>query len=80
MRNMLSNNKQPSIASKTPGFGKMCVFYGSGMQKQWVDSSALFLDWVGEKCGQITKASLIGGELVVTEVDEDLTPKFDTLK
>ena len=45
-----------------------------------MESSALFLDWVGEKYGQSAKASLIVGELVVTEVDEDLISKFDTAK
>ena len=48
------------------------------MQKHWIDSNAAFLDYVGVRFYQSVKASLIAGELVVTEVDESLLPRFHT--
>ena len=51
---------------------------GPSMQNQWVERSSLFLTCVTAKFGKGMIASLLSGEIVVTEVDEGLTPKFDT--
>ena len=50
--------------------------FGQGMQKHWVDSNRAFLTHVVNKFGQSVKASLMMGELVVTEIDKSLIPKF----
>ena len=47
------------------------------MQKQWVDSNELFLKCVGSKFEQSVRVSLLVGEIIVTEVDEDVIPRFD---
>ena len=58
-----------------------CKFsYDVGMQKQWVESSAKFLDYVGARLGQSAKASLEAGEVIVTEVDTSILPIFETKK
>ena len=55
-----------------------CKFIcGQGMQKQWVESATLFMDFVGGRHGQSAKASLEAGEVIVTEVDESILKKFD---
>ena len=38
----------------------------------------MFLDYVGRRFGQSVKASIEGGELVVTEIDDSVLPKFET--
>ena len=48
------------------------------MQCQWIESNSLFLDYIRKKHEQSTQLSLIGGDLVVIEVDKNLLPKFDT--
>jgi len=57
---------------------KCCFYYGKGMQNNWMESNRVFMDYIGCTFGQSVKASLIAGELVVTEVDESLLPKFVT--
>ena len=58
-----------------------CKFsYGTGMQKQWVESSAKFFDYVGARLGKSAKASLEAGEVIVTEVDTNILPMFETKK
>ena len=37
-----------------------------------------FLDYVGGRFGQSVKASMEAGEIVVTEVDSSILPKFYT--
>ena len=76
---MEQRDQNKSKADATfPGI-QNCVFkYGMGMQKKWVENNRIFLDFIARRYGQITKASLEAGELVVTEVDETLIPKFDT--
>ena len=49
-----------------------------GMQKVWVESNRLFLNYVAAKYRQSVRSSLLAREIVVTEVDEDIIPKFDT--
>ena len=60
------------------GLEKCKFVYGQGMQRMWVESNAIFLNWVAAKYGQSVKASLLLGEVLVSEVDEDVIPKFDT--
>ena len=64
--------------SGVPSLGKCQFSYGAGMKKRWVESNSIFLDYIGGKFGQSVKASLQAGELIITEVDETLLPKFDT--
>lgn len=79
-KNMLSYNytNKPSINIKTLGLEKYIFYYGIWMQKVQVESNSIFLDWVASKYGQSTRALVIAGELVVTEVNKDLILKFDT--
>ena len=54
-----------------------CSFYHSnGMQKQWVESNCVFLNYLGSKFGQIVRVSLVAGKVIETEVDEDLILKL----
>ena len=48
------------------------------MQKQWVEINSVFLDFAGSRSGQSTKASIEGGEIVVTEINTSVLPKFET--
>ena len=43
----------------------------------WVESNYIFLGHVSTKFGQSIKTSLLSGEGLVTDVDEDLIPMFD---
>ena len=43
-----------------------------------VESNDILLGFVSEKFGQSIKSSLLSSEVVVTEVDEDFIPRFDT--
>ena len=65
-------------SSKIPSLSKCKFTYGPGMQKQWVESNHCFLTCITAKYDQSVKMSLVAGEVVVTEVDEDLIPKFET--
>ena len=72
---MIKNRSKTVTAD---GLEKCCFFYSKGMQDNWIESSNIFLDYVESNFGQSVKALLIEGELVVTEVDESLIPKFET--
>ena len=60
------------------GLYKCRFSYGPGMQSQWVENNRIFLAFVASKYGQSTRASFLANEVVATEVEEDLIPKFDT--
>ena len=60
------------------GLQKYRFICGQGMQKLWVESNDIFLGNASAKFGQSVKVSLLSGEVVATEVDEDLIPRFDT--
>ena len=47
------------------------------MQKQWIESNSAVLHHIWSKFSQSVKASLEAGEMVMTEVDETLLPRFD---
>ena len=64
--------------NKTIGLDKITFFCGKGMQRNWIEMNVKLLDYVGSKYGQSAKVSLEVGEMVVTEVDESLLPKFKT--
>ena len=68
---------KPTMTVNIVGLEKYFFCFGQGMQKHWVDSNRV-LNQVGNKFGQSVKASLMLGELVLTEIDESLTPKFKT--
>ena len=58
-----------------------CKFIcGKLTQKQWIETNNQFLNDVASKCGQSAKSSLLTGEVVVTDVDEHMIPKFDEKK
>lgn len=67
-----------SDSKSVPGLDKAKFSYGPGMQKEWVENNLEFLKFIAAKYGQSAKASLLASEAVVTEVDEDLIPRFDT--
>ena len=71
-------NDKMGAAVGPVGLGKCEFTCGPGMQKQWVESVSVFLNFVGSRYGQSVKASLEAGELIVTEVDESILRKFDT--
>ena len=78
MVNTVFSGGKPTLDTKVSGLEKCIFYYGPGMQRQWVESNALFMDYVGNKYGQSTQVSLTKGELVVLEVDKKLLPRFDT--
>ena len=82
MNGLLEETANDKIVASAgvPSLEKCRFIYGAGMQKQWVASSTIFLDFVGSRCGQSVKASLEAGELVVTEVDAKYLKKFETEK
>ena len=53
---------------------------GQGMQKMWVESNEIFLGHIFARFGQSIKVSFLSGKVMVTEVDEDLIPRFDILQ
>ena len=75
---MNNPSKMEDKEKSIPGLEKCKFVYGMGMQKVWVESNRLFLNYVAAKYGQSVKASLLAGDIVVTEIDEDIIPKFDT--
>ena len=70
--------RKPTVAVSVSGLEKCFFYYGHGTQKHWVESNTTFTNYVGSKYGQSMKASITTGELVVTGIDETLSPKFKT--
>ena len=66
------------VATGAASLDKYRFACGLGMQKQWIESSCIFLDFVGSRHRQSIKVSLETGELVVTEVDAKHLKKFET--
>ena len=55
-----------------------CRFsYVFGIQKQWVEINAMFLDYMSSRYGQSAKAYIEDRDAIVAEVDERVLPKFD---
>ena len=77
---MLEENAEKVIGSPTTSLNKCHFYYRLGIQKQWVESIRIFLDFVGSKYGQSVKASLEAGRLIRTEVDETVLKKFNIKK
>ena len=75
---MLQENTEKVTGLPTTSLNKCHFYYGLEMQKQWVESIGIFLDFVGSKYSQSMKASLEAGELIVIEVDETVLKKFNT--
>ena len=48
------------------------------MQKEWIERNSTFLDHIWSKFSPSAKASLEAGEMIETEVDETMLPRFDT--
>ena len=56
---------------------KKCRFsYGPNMQKLQAEINISFLTCIAVNYGQSVKALLLAGEVVVTEVDKELIPRF----
>ena len=62
------------------GLEKHYLYHGPGIQKTWMESSKIVLNYSASKNRQSLKAHLEGGEMVVTEVDESFLKKFKTEK
>ena len=62
--------------NRVPSLEKYYFSYRAGMQKQWIESNSLFLDYVGRNYGQSMRASLQAGKLIVIEVDKSILLKF----
>ena len=77
MSSVLEEDKLVALTG-TASLGKCRFTYSPGMQKQWVESISVFLDFIGSRCGQSAKASLEARELIVAEVDEKCLKKFET--
>ena len=69
---------RPTMSVNIVGLEKSYFYFGQGMQKHWVKSRRAFLNYVVNKIGQSAKASLMEGDLVITEIVEDPLPKFKT--
>ena len=48
------------------------------MQKNWIETNAIFLKHVASKFGQSTKASLTTGASIVTDLESRKLTKFKT--
>ena len=48
------------------------------MEKKWVESNSVFLDCVEIRFVKSTKASIEVGELVITDIDDNVLTKFET--
>ena len=59
-------------------FWASAVSITDGIKKQWVERNIFFLDCIGSRFGQSTRASLGAGEMVVSEVYETVISKFKT--
>ena len=57
---------------------KVSFRYEPGMQKQWLENNTKFMNHVGTKFGPSMTVSIEAKELVVTEVDPDELPIFET--
>ena len=57
---------------------KIKFTYGSGMQKQWVESKNNFVDHAGARFGPSAVASIEDEELMTTEVDQSVLPMHTT--
>ena len=75
-----TNKDKDTTDLTSTGLAKRHLFYGPGMQTNWMDTNILFLRFLASKFGQSTKASLLAETLVVTEVDSSKLPKFKTKK
>ena len=80
MSSLLEDNTVSEKLMTSRSISRCRFSYGTGAQKQWVENISVFLDFVGSKHGHSVKASLEAGELIVTEIDESILCKFDTLK
>ena len=60
------------------GSGESYFYYGQVMQKNWIETNAVLMKYISSKFGQSTKASLMTGTLVVTEVYSNELTKFKT--
>jgi len=72
------HRKKPEMKVDIEGLEDSYFYFGPGMQDRWIESNNALLNYVGSKYGQSVRASLIAGSLIVTEVDEELLPKFNT--
>ena len=71
-------NKDSEKHSLGSGKVKSYFYYGQGIQKNLIETNAVRMKHVAKKFGQITKESLMVGELVVTEVNSSKLYKFKT--
>ena len=69
-------NKDKDADSAFSALGERYVYYGQGMKKNWIEANTIFLKHVVSKFGQNTKASLLAGKLITTELDSSKLPKF----
>ena len=62
------------------GLEKFKFTHMKGMKKKWIESGNDFLTYLVTHFGKSAKASLLAGKVVVTEIAENLIPKFDDKK
>ena len=78
MVNKVFTGGKLALDTKVSGLENCIYYYSPEIQRQWVESNSLFLDYAGNKYSQSTQISLTKGDMVVMEVDRKLLPKFDT--
>ena len=67
---------KPTMKVDVSGLETCWFYWGYGMQNHWVENNNTFTNCVRKKIGQYVKVSILEGELVVTELDDKLIPKF----
>ena len=71
---------KPALDAKIPALEDKFFHYGSNMKSNWIEVGRSLLDYVGRKYGQSENSSLVEEVLTMTEVDQDVLPKFKTQK
>ena len=67
---------KPTLTVNRAGLKNYFFYFGQRIQKQRVDINRVFLNYAGNKFGHSVKASLMAGDLVLTEIDERLLSMF----
>ena len=74
----MNEDKDKYADTTSLGSGESYFYYGQVMQKNWIETNAVLMKYISSKFSQSTKASLMTGTLVVTEVYSNELTKFKT--
>ena len=81
MSSMLEDNiirNKLVILIGTASLDKYHFSYGTNMKRQQVESNSILLDFIGSRYRQSVKVSIEAGELVLTNMNKSILPRFET--